>query len=1272
MSKSFIEQQINMYNEHNYIIDDNRYNEMRSSNDAACLNLIKFHTNKNKGSLYMSASHFTKLLVDTYKYHEQMKNYVTESISFNIDDAGFLVYIDVDYDMSNLDLALATEINNYLSKCISIITKNTILTQPLHENVNILSFVPERLTANELGVIKGGIHTFVLFPYMLIGSDRQQFNASLLANVASSAEIQSIFSTYSQNLLEHGNANPLTINSLIDPAPLRRYSSQIMPFAKKYWRCWGNEPEPEPRNYCLFTISNSSDRPFTDIVIPCHSQDSFNEIVNKVNDSGISNIDYANINFSNTSATPQIQWNTASTPLPYSEISIQELSIAKRRHVFITKLRKRFETYGWLTSSSLLNQCCFMFDFCSSLAILEDSHPFLKGFQKGIWIGDKKSSNRFIYHIMNMYYVIFYLNVPIPANFDKCLPELILDTIECLYIRGMKTKREDVLNQITNYVNFCINQRISQELETKSVDYVDNEFQQNQPILVKSYKHKNKYDILKDINTWTNATKWGNINRRSGISKNEREFHREEWNKVESIIDKMINKFTAYVNNEIMNKMEKEIEPFSRISYERNVNKYSFATLRGNPEDHKYYIEQLQNLNKGFLFANLYQTGMKCYNKIVEEIINAYTHHYIYCTTSDNRRSNYVYNIQQTKTLETMPYNQWVLDSCSAISEWTTQLLSTVFEPISKKEIYNAEGGINYMLKLFSDDYEFLEKVGISKNVKAINALVQTTNRQTFKKEVETNLIKHYAEMKSETIMVYPASYQAEYFAVRNGILHFVLDEYASKYKVELLTDNHDKIIPSYSMAKYSPDYDKRNAYYDEVMAVLRDIYPNDRERDFILDFFSSTICPLIQKDNFLFMFGTGSDGKSTINSLLRCILGGQKELTCKENGIQIKLKNPSGYFGSMDASTMTGKKQRGAADEGGTINLKDKTYAVMMEPSDSKIRSETIKAWTGFGPIQARGIYQASQEVIVNCLIVCETNNQPSFDIIDDAMKRRIKVYNHKAKFVSETNRPIYRFADQRTIHDMNPSLINKIKENVEYWEAFLQILIEHAISLLCNDKMLLSKIDAPEDVKNFTEASFMKSSSLSGWLENNILENIQEIPGSTEVNMWGWISAFTLIDRIKRANTKDCKLLDASAKNIKEMTDEIVKTLDAKYGGRMFRIKPELIMRNPNEKVSGTNIDQTKVDEILRNMTGTSYEDIRGYINEYIVGAQSVRSMRESITTDSYSDILILGVSFADGGNVLISADAVNMNTVYPAFQIHQGQAAQPVIDASNITFT
>jgi hypothetical protein len=356
---------------------------------------------------------------------------------------------------------------------------------------------------------------------MLVGQERQDFNNKLLNSISTDTKIkEEIFNQYSQCLLEHGKPLPLTINSLIDPAPLKRYSSQIMPYTKKYWKCWGPESEPEPRNYvCNFIVNTTAGKTFNDLIIPCHSQDSFNEIVNKTKlyNSGI---DFSNVSFNTVQTTP-IQWNMSTTPLPIpgqnsnstqNSSQMVNLSINNRRKVFTANLRKKFEKYHWTPVNMLINQCCFMFDFCSSLAILEDSHPFLQMFQKGIWLGDKKSSNRFINHIMNMYYVLFYLNIPIPTNFDEFLPELILDTIECLYIRGMKTNRDDALAQIKNYVNFCVNQRISQELETIEQPFA---FDLPENKQIQTYKYPNKYDILKDPSTWENAIRYGNLNKRS-------------------------------------------------------------------------------------------------------------------------------------------------------------------------------------------------------------------------------------------------------------------------------------------------------------------------------------------------------------------------------------------------------------------------------------------------------------------------------------------------------------------------------------------------------------------------------------------------------------------------------------------------------------------------------------------------------------------------------------------------------------------------------------
>lgn len=1201
---SYIKNQLDLYRQNGYIISLDAYNQIRNSNEKECFQYIKFHTFKS--AEYIKSSQLKQLLIDIYNYHINSKNLCTENFTFMIDEAPFILYIDADYDMINLDTTKATEINNTFAKLITLDVYNILLNDQLKNNINIFTFVPEELKENDNHKIPGGIHIFIYLPYMLIGNDRGILINKILQKIYNNQQIISIINQFTNSLLQHGEVLPLNINNLIDLAPLNRYSSSIIPFAKKHW----NFGDKVPRNYKIIIYQNTTNNAIDDMIIPAHSQASFNEVVSKtkmninLNDITIND----NINNNNNNNNNNSNIFVTSTPLPLNTPNFIDKSISERRKEFKNYLNVKFNQYNWTSTNDLINQCCFMFDFCSALSILDDSHPFIEQFQKGNWMGDEKSANKFVKLLSKVYYVIFYLNIGIPEDFDDFLPELILLTLDCLYYRGGKTNRNDVLSQIKNYIKY----NISCHFEN----------------------HDNVYDKLKDSINRADAIQYGNVKHRATIKRKQDLLIQcmGAWNKVKNNIDTILTDFTAYVLNNIMRKMKKEIEPFNKTKYTRDINKYSFLEMKSNPEDYEFYIEQLRNLNKGYLFCCLYQYGLQCYNNIVEEIINCYMNYYIYCVTNNNVHSIYIYNIQQTTSLESLPYNQWVLDNTNSLSNWITQLLSTTVEPISIREIYNGLGGINYMLKTFVDDYELLEKVGRDKN--AINFLIVTNSKNNFKRDVVTNISKHYAEMKEENILTYPAAYGSDYFAVRNGIIHYYLN--GNKWDVEFLTENHDILLESYSMSKFTTNYDKNNDYYKEIIGILNDIYPDPLDREYIINMFSSAVCPRIIKDNFLFMYGGGSDGKSTINTILRLPLGGSKEVTCFENGKQIKLRNPCGYYGTMEPSAMTGVKTRGSADEGGTINLINKTYCAMMEPQGEKIKSNTIKTWTGNGIIQARAIFKASQEAHVNCLIVCETNTEPSYDIIDDAIKRRVKFYYHQGKFYTESNKHLYKYTDKRCLHRADPDKINKITENVEYWEAFLHILVEHAVNLLNDGIETLSNIKFPDSVRTFTSNSFKKSSSLSGWLENNIIVNAREVtkigPNGEEiedVERSGWISVSKLIEKIKLANNnKDMRLLEANIRNSKAINDEIIKSITNTYAGCLFRLKPEYIAKD-NTNMKNIEFDDNKINEVLQQSKSMTVED---FIEKYVADGFAVKSIIESKTTDSYKDMVILGVSFAD----------------------------------------
>lgn len=1209
--KSYLEKLYKMYKENGFIKTQDEYSILP---DTEKCEYIRFHAPGILKSSYMIYTKFKDFMIDVYKHHTSEKDFTTEPFPLHLDDAAFYVYVDIDYDIINLDVDTATKINSDIAEEVDEIVGKILCKNENYKNTNILTFIPEELKESETGNIKCGAHTFILLPVQLIGESRDEFITDLNKMIEKSEKLKEIFKLYHLHLMEHGKDIQLTIDSLIDYQPISRFSSNIIPFAQK---------SIDSRKYKMICMSNTSGEDFTNLYIPKYSLQELQNITNK----SISSI--SNLAFSKTPNIEAIR-NQLYSNSNDNKNYLKPISIEDRRKMFMKILDDKFEKFGVSTNRKIINCCTFIFDFCSALATLDTGHPFLEKFKKGVWFGDEKSGNKFVKLLLDFYYVIFYLTLSdgIPEQFEEFISELIMDTIDPLFIRGGKTNRDDIVKQIQAYVNFCRNSRKNDD---KNED--------------NSYKYPNKYDIFEDNISHDLAVKYGNVLSRKRIKKTEIEIFSKEWIKIRGYIIQILSDFTDYIRIEIMDNMVKEIEPFTCQNYTRDSLQYSFPRLRGNEDDKKYYYSVLQNLNKGYLFALLFQNGMQTYNRTIEDIIGAYTKAYVYSDVENEATKIYIYNIRQTKKLEEMPYNQWIVDNCGALSAWTNELLTNVIEPLSRRSIYDGPGGINCMFSLFCDEYDIIEKSFIGKL--AINALITTSDAENVKRRILTNIRNHYSEISTETIDSFRASYHTNYFAVRNGILEYVYDELKDegrKWSVRLLTDNRDKIVPSYSMAKYEEDYDYECSYCKDMKQFIREIYPYEKEEHYMRLCFASAVCPNILKNIFLFLFGTGADGKSTIDNIMRKMLGGTGSLTCYENNKQITLRNPHGYFGSMQPETMTNNKGRGISDEGGTINLKDRTYCVMQEPPKGEVKSETIKTWTGFGPIQARGMYEKAQEIVANCLIVCETNIEPSYDFIDDGIKRRIKVIYHQAKFVNDSNRNNYQYCDKYsdkriiTVREMDPSKIQRFEEHVEYWQAFLQILVKDALELLNNGWDNLGAIPAPLSIKNSTINSFKKSSNLSGWFENNIITNEETYTYTDDTGIeklctrhYGWLSVGELIEKIRKEHRDGVKegspILDCKVRtSAKEQVQQIVKAIENTYNGRIFKLKPELILNK-----DGKTINIEKVKKLVKLANKSNEEEyVDNFIINNIENKRNVKHVGESITTDNYYDLLVLGVSY------------------------------------------
>ena len=1176
---------------------------------------------------YMTTDMLHQFIINIWTYHMEDQDYDTEPFNLVIDKAGFVLYIDLDFYITGLDKYDAYDLNSSIASHMEDATQ-VMISATLgdeHSHTVVMTFVPRDVAEDgHSGFMKGGVHIFVYFPCMIVGDDREECIAHLFDAMDKSDELKALMNEHANHLVDHQSTsdNPIraTLHSLVDDQRLRNYSAILFPFAQKDFksRTYGLKSYIVDQHVIGYEDGTEKVEEATmdeTLMIPTHSENSFKLL-------------YANKFKQYSSGFQTIELNER---VDYSSIS----DVKQRRQTFLNLLTQKFSRPGWESISFSVNSCCcFFFDFCSALSILSSDHPFLSYFEQGkvLWSSGVDNFKRFAKLLCDIYYIMFTLQTGLPMDFDDMLPDLILYTLEPLFTRGNKHDFDDLRNQIEQYLR--------QIVESKPATIRDPEQQNMYEFLKSPFAERGAAFLMRPYNI-AGFNGPDCANKEKAKTKND---NTKYWNKLKHYTQRVFANFTDYVIKEVMMPMRREIEPFSSKQIERNISILSYRTLRSLKDEYDFYIGQLKNLSKCFMFSYFCQCGMKDYEGVCMKIVHAFTKYYVHAKVINKVVFPYVYNIQQTPNLENMPYNQWILDSSNALDGWIVNILDRVIFPITTLSEFSSPGGLGSVMTLIYKTYPIftIGGNGSTKNAELFMLMQPTSNLNTIKKNIKCNLNEYFTTIintAEEQIKTYPAAYHTSYFAVRNGILEYVYDcDVCNSWQVRLLTNNHDKIIPSYSMARFTPNYNMTsNTYVDTVMGVLRDIYPIESEREYILDMFSTAVCPNIQKDEFLFMYGSGADGKSTVNSILRAMLGSTATQTCYENDTQIILTNPGGYCTSMESSTLGAEKKRGSADEGGTINLKDKTYCVIAEPPRAEIKSEVIKAWTGFNVIQSRGMYMASEEITVNCLIVCETNVDPTYDTVDDAIKRRIKVYQHKSKFITESNKDQHPFANKLFTHWADSDKINKIIKHVEYWEAFLHILVKHALKLLNNGVCTVSNIPAPLSVEAATQGSFKNSSTLSGWLEMNVKRNRriikqQDDTGNecTKSEMWGWVSASQLIDRIRRANRpKDgVRLTKASphSSDATTITREIVNNLNAIYGGTLFKISREHIVEEGT-----SNIDANKVNELIEK---ANHMEVREFIDTYISGASSISDMNYSEFPESYLDILILGISFADEG--------------------------------------
>ncbi len=845
---------------------------------------------------------------------------------------------------------------------------------------------------------------------------------------------------------------------------------------------------------------------------------------------------------------------------------------------------------------------CWLYRMINSLAYLSDNHPFIKKFSKGTIQNnkdDKFNAGKFTTKVYKLTLVLMFLGGKVPQNSkSEAICNIIIYMISNLFTIGGKTNFEDIKTFVHRHINYINkpkdnnkkenNQNDDEESYNKFVNILSDEFKRSdikENMKDPSFKKKSKED-------------------QDRIRENQMEFSEK--------MNTILVEFADYIESQVINHLTNELMPFKKDDITRDILKFSFQDLNKNEEDKAFYDNIIKDMFELFLFTKTISYGSNTIQKSYE-LIKSFMQYFV-AFIDENDKCGYIYNVKQNNDICNQPFNQWISfsdSSNSSVKVWIKHLYENTYAKIFKNTIIKDRSFIDVINNISEYDRE-VHKLNkerlISNDEKGINTIVG----DIYKLNIFNTEHKLYKILP----------HGSEYFAVFNGIIEY--KQINGKYVANFLKVNENRISESCTYACYDPDYNIDNEYYRAIMKIFEDIYYDPEDREYMMKLFSSTVCPLIDKDVCVFAYGGGADGKTTIDKILLCALG----TTGNSNGVKRDgemVRVTKGHGTTIDTTVFTSPKSRGSADEGGLASLKGRTFAVMQEPiHNTPVISSNIKEITGIGGIRAREIYKNSDEFINNALVICETNQLPTFDVVDEAIQRRVVVYQHEVKFLTKTNKKYYRKVDQKYKKEADQDKIKLIESDPRYWDALIYILVQKALELLNQGIKSLENIERPDSIRTTTELTFTKGSKLITWLENNVYQ----ITDTDSNCRWAFSKFFK---RVKTAdemnNLSTTKKVNNQSifntDNDRGKAESLINGIINKFGTHFYKIKEEF-MKKPNAKGGKyyKNLDHI-LNESTANMTNEEF------IEKYTDGSALINI--EMSHSSNYDDIVILDIDFS-----------------------------------------
>lgn len=673
----------------------------------------------------------------------------------------------------------------------------------------------------------------------------------------------------------------------------------------------------------------------------------------------------------------------------------------------------------------------------------------------------------------------------------------------------------------------------------------------------------------------------------------------------------ILNNWTRFVRDFIMNGIKEEILPFTKNQDEKltflQVLPKSMNPGLSITENLKksFYLKTVRNWTLMFFFVSYYNSQQVM--EAIREVINTFIRDFIWISEENGELMYLIYNVQQTESLRGYPYNQWLADEKGReLEKWMCLIYNIYIKPLT--EVVNKVNGISNLIKNLSN-------AGIPIKDKEANNLKPINNigreiRTIFENTVKTFALNKEYHPEKKTTQVH-----SPYFPMRNGWLEWIEEDgkYTGEYR--FVTDNRHRYMERGTNVLYREEYDKNCKAYQDVSRMIEQIYPSKEGRDYCMSLFSSVLYGIGTKDQLLTMYGTGSDGKTTIINALQAMLGAEgfsKNIPTRENGIDITLNLHKGLASNIKPDILLTSNNKNGHDEGGKAEMIGVRLCNAQEPDTRlsggmlKYNGSCVKEVTSGSAVPVRRIFSKNTNSYINTFITFQTNTKPGTNDTTTGFKRRHTMYSHQAKFQTgeETS-----FKYMKYSYKADPILAKNIIENPLYWEALFQYLLPYAQNNLRNGHINLSSIEKPEEVKRILEDMYENNVSPCTQMLNSAIVEIEDDEKLCILNVKRLIDAI-----IELNNIIDDKFLEGGRSTTNARKIEVANIIQDNYLDRIYVNKVDFYSKGKNKrKIS--NIP----DEVLKSKISTK-EFIQTYLEDH-----AVPNMSSSRTKD-YSDLWII----------------------------------------------